>query len=183
MRTRKREKRAPMDTDSEDSWTPGSGHIQQRGAHAALRLSFPLAILQKEKEKGEKRMLTIPGPTQTRYFHFHKHQEWNTNTHHPKDSMMSAPHHCRQRRSERSHHPSLLSNLSVSQGEMGRDRETPVRATQCWHSHHINRRTRSTKSHPTVAMLSVFARSRGRRVHASLHPSLLHSGRRMMSKE
>ena len=55
MRTRKREKRAPMDTDSEDSWTPGSGHIQQRGAHAALRLSFPLAILQKEKEKGERR--------------------------------------------------------------------------------------------------------------------------------
>ena len=91
-----------MDTDSEDSWTPGSGHIQQRGAHAALRLSFPLAILQKEKEKGERRMLTIPEPTQTRYFHFHKHQEWNTNTHHPKDSMMSAPHHCRQRRSERS---------------------------------------------------------------------------------
>ena len=112
-----------MDTDSEDSWTPGCGHIQQRGAHAALRLSFPLAILQKEKEKGEKRMLTIPGPTQTRYFHFHKHQEWNTNTHHPKDSMMSALHHCRQRRSERSHHPSLLSNLSVSQGEMGRERQ------------------------------------------------------------
>ena len=132
MRTRKREKRAPMDTDSEDSWTPGSGHIQQRGAHAALRLSFPLAILQKEKEKGERRkekrtpipaMLTIPGPTQTRYFHFHKHQEWNTNTHHPKDSMMSALHHCRQRRSERSHHPSLHSNLSVSQGEMGRERQ------------------------------------------------------------
>ena len=53
--TKEGKKRAPMDTDSEDSWTPGSGHIQQRGAHAALRLSFPLAILQKEKEKGERR--------------------------------------------------------------------------------------------------------------------------------
>ena len=56
----------------------------------------------KEKRTPIPAMLTIPGPTQTRYFHFHKHQEWNTNTHHPKDSMMPAPHHCRQRRSARS---------------------------------------------------------------------------------
>ena len=173
-----------MDTDSEDSWTPGCGHIQQRGAHAALRLSFPLAILQKEKEKGERRMLTIPGPTQTRYFHFHKHQEWNTNTHHPKDSMMSAPHHCRQRRSERSHHPSLLSNLSVFHKERWKETERHRSGP-----HNAGTLTTSTDEHrapgvtPAVAILSVFARSRGRRVHASLHPSLLHSGRRMMSKE
>ena len=77
----------------------------------------------KEKRTPIPAMLTIPGPTQTRYFHFHKHQEWNTNTHHPKDSMMSAPHHCRQRRSAWSHHPSLLSNRSVFHKERWEETE------------------------------------------------------------